>query len=57
MRRQEGSLPPTGAGLMRYFKEDARGLKISPRSILIFSIAIIIFEVLLRFYGEALLGF
>jgi len=56
-RRREEALPPTGAGLIRYFKEEGHGIKISPKSIIIFTIAIIIFEVFLRFYGKALLGF
>jgi len=50
-------MPATGAGLIRYFKEEGHGIKISPKSVLIFTIAIIIFEIFLRFYGEALLGF
>ena len=57
MRRQEGEMPPTGAGLIRYFKEEGHGIKISPKSVIIFTIAIIFFEVFLRFYGKALLGF
>ncbi len=50
-------MPPTGAGLIRYFKEEGHGIKISPKSIVIFTIAVIIFEIFLRFYGKALLGF
>ena len=58
MRRRRGEeMPPTGAGLIRYFKEEGHGIKISPKSVVIFTIAIIIFEIFLRFYGEALLGF
>ncbi|MFB0500715.1 MAG: preprotein translocase subunit Sec61beta [Candidatus Hadarchaeaceae archaeon] len=58
MRRRRGEeMPATGAGLIRYFKEEGHGIKISPKSVLIFTIAIIIFEIFLRFYGEALLGF
>ena len=33
-RRQEGRLPPTGAGLMRFFDEEARGIKMSPQVII-----------------------
>ncbi len=50
-------MPPTGAGLIRYFKEEGHGIKVSPKSVIIFVITIIIFEVFLRFYGGALLGF
>lgn len=36
MRRskQEGKMPPTGAGLMRFFDEEARGIKLSPQIII-----------------------
>ena len=57
MRKREQEMPPTGAGLIRYFKEEGHGIKISPKSVVIFTIAVIIFEIFLRFYGEALLGF
>jgi preprotein translocase subunit Sec61beta len=50
-------MPATGAGLIRYFKEEGHGIKISPKSVVIFVAAVIIFSVLLRFYGRALLGF
>lgn len=50
-------MPPTGAGLIRYFKEEGHGVKISPKSVLIFTIAIIILEIFLHIYGRALLGF
>ena len=51
MRRRGEALPPTGAGLIRYFSEEAHGIKISPKSVMYFTIALIIFEVVLRFYG------
>jgi preprotein translocase subunit Sec61beta len=50
-------MPATGAGLIRYFKEEGHGIKISPKSVVYATIAIIIFEVILRFWGEALFGF
>ncbi|MDI6820330.1 MAG: preprotein translocase subunit Sec61beta [Candidatus Hodarchaeaceae archaeon] len=57
MRRRDEAMPPTGAGLMRYFKEETRGPKISPKIVIYFTIAVIIFEILMRPYGMALLGF
>jgi preprotein translocase subunit Sec61beta len=57
MRRREEAMPPTGAGLIRYFKEEGHGIKISPKGVIIFIIAVIAFEAFLRFYGKALLGF
>ncbi len=50
-------MPPTGAGLIRYFQEETHGPKLSPKVVMGFSIGIIIFEILLRFYGQSLLGF
>ena len=32
--KQEGRMPPTGAGLMRFFDEEARGIKLSPQVII-----------------------
>lgn len=54
-RREE--MPPTGAGLIRYFKEEGHGIKISPKSVLFFTIAVIVFEIILRIYGRAIFGF
>ena len=56
-RREEERMPATGAGLIRYFKEEGHGVKISPKSVLIFTAGIIIFEIILRIYGASLLGF
>jgi preprotein translocase subunit Sec61beta len=30
-----GALPPTGAGLIRYFDEETQGIKISPKAVVI----------------------
>ena len=49
MRRRE-ELPPTGAGLIRYFREEAHGIKISPKAVATFTIGVIIFEILLRLF-------
>ncbi|MFQ6130149.1 MAG: preprotein translocase subunit Sec61beta [Candidatus Hadarchaeaceae archaeon] len=57
MRRREEEMPPTGAGLIRYFREEGHGIKISPKGVIFFTIAIIIFEIFLRFFGKDLLGF
>ncbi|MDI6643066.1 MAG: preprotein translocase subunit Sec61beta [Candidatus Hodarchaeaceae archaeon] len=57
MRRRGEEMPPTSAGLIRYFQEEGHGVRISPKSVLIFTIAIIILEIFLHIYGRALLGF
>ena len=58
MRRRGEAMPPTGAGLMRYFSEEGHGLKIPPKGVLVFTVGIIIFEILLRVFniGESLFG-
>lgn len=50
-------MPATGAGLIRYFKEEGSGVKISPKSVLYFTAAIIIFVLFLHVAGRGLLGF
>ena len=42
-------MPPTGAGLIRYFREEGHGLKIPPKGVVFFSVGIIIVEIFLRF--------
>jgi preprotein translocase subunit Sec61beta len=58
MRRRAETMPPTGAGLMRYFSEEGHGLKIPPKGVLFFTVGIIIFEILLRILdvGKLLFG-
>ncbi len=56
-KREGGVLPPTGAGLIRYFDEDTRGFKIRPVYVITITVIIIIFEVVLRSVGPDLLGF
>lgn len=48
MRRREERMPATGAGLIRYFQEEGSGIKISPKVVMIFTIGVIVFEVILR---------
>ncbi len=44
-----GALPPTGAGLIRYFDEETQGIKISPKAVVItvslFGIAFIMLHI------------
>ncbi|KYK32628.1 MAG: preprotein translocase subunit Sec61beta [Theionarchaea archaeon] len=56
-RSEGGALPPTGAGLIRYFDEDTRGIKLKPVYVLILAVGIIIFELILRLVGVDILGF
>ena len=48
-------MPPSGGGLFRTYEEEGTGLKIKPEHIVGASIAVVIFEILLHFYGGALL--
>jgi preprotein translocase subunit Sec61beta len=48
MRRRREEMPPTGAGLIRYFREEGSGFKIPPKGIIFFTVGIIVFEVFLR---------
>ena len=50
-RNRDESMPATGAGLIRYFKEETHGPKLDPKVVMGFAISIIVVEVLLRFYG------
>lgn len=47
-RNRDERMPATGAGLIRYFKEETHGPKVSPRSVAGFCAAVIIFEILLH---------
>ncbi len=48
MPKQQERMPPTGAGLIRYFQEEGSGVKISPKSVVGVAIGLIVFEILLR---------
>jgi len=51
-------MPATGAGLIRYFKEEAHGYKISPKVVVGIAVGLIVFEALLQMgLGQALFGF
>jgi preprotein translocase subunit Sec61beta len=52
-RREEGVMPATGAGLMRFFQDEMKGVKFSPVVVTVLSVGLIMLVVLawLRFYG------
>ena len=56
MPKSEERMPATGAGLIRYFQEEGHGVKISPKAVLAFTAAVIIFTLILHIYGPALLA-
>ena len=48
-RKDKTALPPTGAGLVRYFDEETTGPKISPEQVVALTIILGIFCLVLRF--------
>lgn len=45
---EDEGMPATGAGLIRYFKEDTHGPKMDPQFVVGACIAVIVFEILLH---------
>jgi preprotein translocase subunit Sec61beta len=56
-RSEGGALPPTGAGLIRYFDEDTKGFKLKPLHVVILAVGIVVVELILRIVGVDILGF
>ena len=52
-RREEGVMPATGAGLMRFFQDEMKGVKFSPVVVTIMSVGLIALVIIawLRFYS------
>ena len=45
-RREEGPMPVSGAGLIRFFEEDISGVRIRPELVVVVSILFIVLVVL-----------
>jgi preprotein translocase subunit Sec61beta len=56
-RSEGGAMPPTGAGLIRYFDEDTKGFKLRPLHVIILAVGIVVIELILRLVGVDILGF
>ncbi|MCD6372424.1 MAG: preprotein translocase subunit Sec61beta [Thermococcus sp.] len=56
MAREKTTLPPTGAGLMRFFDEDTRAIKISPKGVIALTLILVAIEVLLHAFGSQIFG-
>ncbi len=56
MAREKTTLPPTGAGLMRFFDEDTRAIKISPKGVIALTLILVAIEVLLHAFGAQIFG-
>jgi len=48
-KRDKKVLPPSGAGLVRYFEEETRGPKLSPEQVIIMTIVLAVACIALRF--------
>jgi preprotein translocase subunit Sec61beta len=44
-RQEGGQMPAQGAGLLRFFEEDTRGVKVKPEIVVILAVALIIFSI------------
>ncbi|MDK2783124.1 MAG: hypothetical protein PWQ32_713 [Thermococcaceae archaeon] len=56
MAKEKTTLPPTGAGLMRFFDEDTRAIKISPRGAIALVLIFVAIEILLNVFGHQIFG-
>lgn len=52
----KGDAPPTGAGLMRFFDEDTRAVKVSPKGVIALTLLLIAFEFILHMFGSSIFG-
>jgi preprotein translocase subunit Sec61beta len=52
-RREEGVMPATGAGLIRFFQDEMKGVKFSPVVVTLMSVGLIMLVVIawLNLYG------
>jgi preprotein translocase subunit Sec61beta len=48
-KKEKKYLPPSGAGLVRYFEEETKGPKMSPEQVVIITAILAIFCIALRF--------
>ncbi|RLG68624.1 MAG: preprotein translocase subunit Sec61beta [Methanobacteriota archaeon] len=45
-RDRDARLPSTGAGLIRYFDEDTRGIKLSPYTVVVLAVVIAVIVIM-----------
>ncbi len=57
MAKEKTTLPPTGAGLMRFFDEDTKAIKVSPpRGVIALTLILVALEILLNAFGPQIFG-
>ena len=47
-REKKAPMPMQSAGLLRFFEEETRGVKVRPELVMIFTVALIVFCILLK---------
>ena len=47
-KKDKKTLPPSGAGLVRYFEEETKGPKLTPEQVVVMSIILAVFCLVLR---------
>ncbi|MEJ8543137.1 preprotein translocase subunit Sec61beta [Methanothermobacter wolfeii] len=50
-KKDKKTLPPSGAGLVRYFEEETKGPKLTPEQVVVMSLILAVFCLVLRFSG------
>jgi preprotein translocase subunit Sec61beta len=48
-KKEKKYLPPSGAGLVRYFEEETKGPKLSPEQVVIMSVILAVLCIALQF--------
>jgi preprotein translocase subunit Sec61beta len=53
-KKEKKYLPPSGAGLVRYFEEETKGPKLTPEQVVLMTIILAVFVISLRFMFPSL---
>lgn len=48
-RKKEAPMPASSAGLLRFFEDETKGIKIRPEIVIGFSVILIVFSIIIRF--------
>lgn len=48
-RSSEGPMPAAGAGLIRFFADSSEGIKVGPITVVVLSVALLLFVLLAQF--------
>ncbi len=55
-RSSEGPMPAAGAGLIRFFADQSEGIKIGPITVIVLSVALLLFVLLAQFGVFSIFG-